>query len=242
MARKTQEKKAISPYIPFLTLKNLVGTLKSTTVPPVIDSSVLRSMSGSMRSQVMSALRFLDLIDANNTVQDKLKNLVKAYETDDWPQAVARVIETAYQGIAKDVDLKNGTSSQLNDAFRKTGNVEGQMLEKAVRFYLTALKEAETSFSPLFVMRGARTGLRPRTVPKTKKGRVRGSETAEDDVLEDDELSDGEIARFRFHVPNKRDAVIALPADIDADDWEMVKIMLDAAVKRLTKNNNGGVA
>ena len=42
-------------------------------------------------------------------------------------------------------------------------------------------------------------------------------------------------AKFRIPIPSKADAVLYLPRDIDSQDWEMVKVMLDAYVSRLTK-------
>ena len=232
MAKKTQEKKAIAPYIPFLTLKNLVATLKSTTIPPVIDSSVLRSMSGSMRSQVMSALRFLNLIDENEKVQESLRRLVNSYETDTWKTVLGEVIAPAYVTIELEFDRASGTSSQINEAFRKIGNVEGQMAEKAIRFYLAALKEAEIPYSPHFVTRGARTS--GRAAPRKPKG-SRKAEINDQDEQEDQDISDLDTARFRIPIPGKREVVITVPTDIDAEDWAMVKIMLDAYVQRLTK-------
>ena len=231
MAKKTQEKKEIAPYIPFLTLKNLVATLKSTTIPPVIDSSVLRNMSGSMRSQVMSALRFLNLIDENDKVQEGLKRLVNAYETDGWKSVLGGLITPAYVVMELDFDRSSGTSSQINEAFRKNGNVEGQMLEKAVRFYLAALKEADIPFSPHFVTMGARTS--GRTAPR--RIRLLRKLDVDQDEQEEQDFSDLNIAKFRIPIPGKRGVVIAVPTDIDEADWTMVKAMLDAYVQRLTK-------
>ena len=47
--------------------------------------------------------------------------------------------------------------------------------------------------------------------------------------------------KFRLPVPGKADTIVVLPEDIDADDWKMLKIQLDAYVQRIVgSSGNGG--
>lgn len=232
MSRKAREIKNLAPYIPFETFRSFIETLKTTVVPPVIDNSILPRMSGSLRSQLLSALRFLGLVDGSGTVISKLNNLVSTYQTENWEGAIGTIIGEAYIEIVDGLDLDVGTSSQLEAAFRNKGNVDGQMLDKAVRFYLAALKESKLTFSPHFTTR------KPKVRgfgKKVKNGRSQDEQNEEpDDRLEDIPPIKG-TARFRLPIPGKNDGIVQVPDDIDQDDWEMLRIQLDAYVARLIK-------
>lgn len=155
MSENTNENKHLPPYMSFKTLNSFVDRLNSSTTPPVIDKSVLSNMSGSGRSALMSALRYLQLVDGEDVVQDSLRNLVKAYKTDTWKAVLYDTLKGPYNEIVKDLDLKTGTDAQLQKAFKINGGVEGHMQINAIRFYLSFLKEAGIPYSPHFGMRRA---------------------------------------------------------------------------------------
>jgi len=230
--RKTPKKAA--PYIPFKTFTSFIERLHNTAVPPIIDGSVLQTMSGSMKSQLMSALRFMNLIDGAGTVNDKLRKLVTSYKTDSWKESLSEVIADSYNEVIGNVDLESGTAQQLNEAFRLRGGVDGQMLEKAVRFYLAAHTECGLSLSPHFTAKHARK-YTPRK--KAKKKAHKTKEEAENDETDFDIGFDESIqAKFRIPIPGKPDGIIVLPNDISRGDWKMVKTMLDAYVDHLTSD------
>ncbi len=186
MAKNDEKPFKITPYIPFRTFRGFIEKLHQTAVPPTIDHSVLETMSGSMRGQLLSSLRFLNLLDLENTVLEPLKKIVKSYKTDSWSDTLSEIIFDAYMEVIGDVDLDTGTARQLHDAFRLRGNVDGQMLEKSVRFYLGALEICGTTFSPHF------KGKKPRkTGPrKSKKGKKKRQKDNDDDL--DDDLDEEE--------------------------------------------------
>ncbi len=229
MSVKESGIKTIVPYIPFKTLKGLIERLHNTVVPPAIDSSVLHSMSGSMRSQLMSALRFLGLTNGDGVVTDKLKGLVKAYKTETWAQTLSDVIFEAYPAVIGDVDLDTGTDAQLDNAFRKRGNVDGQMLDKATRFFLAALTEAGVAYSPHF---GARKA--PQRSTSSRKAAVKKKSPSKGEVAETDEGVDEEadtpadMEKFRFPIRGKGHGLIVFPSEMDKGDWAIVRKMLDA--------------
>lgn len=243
MAKTDEKPKSYPPIIPFATLTNFTEVLKNTAVPPVVDGSLLTKMAGSMRSSLMSSLRFLGLISGTNHALEPLHALVKAYGTDGWQDALIQLLMPAYEEITEGVNLDSGTGAQLYDAFRTRGGVEGQMLEKAVRFYLSLMTEAGAKYSPHFKSKTIR---KPSAKKPKPKGRTVIDELDDpDDDLRDD--VDGEIvfdartyARFQIPIPgDKGTATIVLPKSLDADDWQMVKLMLDAYVGRQIKT--GGV-
>ena len=221
MAKRAQETKPGVPYIPFKTLLNFIDRMDSSTVPPVIDTSVLIQMSGSMRSQLMSALRSLRLIDANGHVQQTLKNLVSSYNTETFQKVLEDIISHSYSHVVGDVDLKAGTAKQLSKAFRENGNVDGQMLDKAIRFYLAALKEAGVTVSPHFMFR------KPRK-PRAKKP-PKNDQQEENNDIENEIPTAGRI-QWRLPIRDKGQAIISLPDNITSEDWRILKIQLDAFI------------
>lgn len=153
MQNKTKDNKNLPPYMSFKTFLSFIGRLKSSTTPPVIDKSLLNNMSGSGRSQLMSALRYLRLIDGNASVQDGLRDLVEAYSTDTWAKVLYDTLKDPYREIVDGLDLGAGTDAQLQKAFKDNGGVEGNMQINSIRFYLAFMKEAGVPYSPHFGMR-----------------------------------------------------------------------------------------
>ncbi len=230
MTDKHKEIKRLAPYIPLKTFKKFIESLKDTAVPPVIDNSILPKMSGAVRSQLKSALRFLVLVDDSGTVQKSLRTLVSSYQTDSWRQSLGELFSTAYSDLVSNVDIDVGTKQMLYAAFRTSGGVDGQMLDKAVRFYLAALREAGISFSPHFAAKGGSAP--PRALKKQGRRKTR-NKIPEDVAPEEDPVNQESMAKFKLPIPEKGDAVITLPESIEKADWDMLKVQLDAWVTRL---------
>jgi hypothetical protein len=230
----------LPPYISFRTLTGFAQKLKETTVPGRIDSSVLRSYAGSVARQLVLTLKWLQLIDGSGGTNDRLKKLVAAYGTPEWKEQLSNLIFEVYQPVVGNLDLDTGTHQQLLEAFRKAG-ADGVVLERAVAFFLAALKEAGTTVSPHFTDRPRR----PRSANGRKKQK---SKKADEDADELEDEEDGEPggdeadstkparrARFQINVPGKRHATIMLPADVSGEDWTMIDLMMKAYVARLEK-------
>src|ERR1700738_1975426 len=117
-------------YIPLIALDNFIERLRATGIPVVIDSNLTRTMSGGTASALMSALRFLGLVDQSGTPQDSLRKLVAAYHTDRWKDVFGDLVDRAYAGIIGDLDLTTATRSMLDDRFRKNSKAAGQERDK----------------------------------------------------------------------------------------------------------------
>jgi len=230
MSEKVNEIQKTPPYAPWKTFLNFIERLKTTAVPPRIDTSMMASMSGATRSQLMSCLKFLGLIDGGGNVSESLRRLVKAYGTESWKETLSEVIFEAYGEIMTEIDLDSATSAQLDERFRTAAGLEGQMLEKAVRFYLAALDESGTTYSPHFKVRkfsgdSARKKARPRSSTKTTDP---SGETP-------DEVNTASLpgtAKFSFPIPGKSMATIIVPRELEEEDWDMVDAMVRAYVGR----------
>ena len=126
--------KIAAAYLPFKTFLAAIETLQ-TGIPPEVDRSVWRSQSGAVQSHILSALRFLNLIDEKGRVQPKLKELVDA--KDDNRRTVLReILQNSYSTLIP-LAQENASQKRLEDALRDLG-AQGTTLVKATRFYLTA--------------------------------------------------------------------------------------------------------
>src|ERR1700736_3709190 len=143
-------------YIPLIALEDFIERLRATGIPAVIDSDLTQTMSGGTASALMSALRFLGLVDQSGTPQDSLRKLVAAYDTDRWKDVFGDLVDRAYATIIGDLDLTTATRSMLDDRFRNNSKVAGQVLDKATRFYLGALEKMQRPISPHFKVRKVR--------------------------------------------------------------------------------------
>lgn len=235
MAKNDKKHLKTTPYIPLKTFSGFIEKLKQTAVPSKIDHSLLDTMSGSMKGQLLSSLRFLNLLNSENTVLEPLKKLVNSYNTEAWGETLSSIIFDAYMEVIGDLDLDTGTARQLYDAFRLRGNVDGQMLDKAVRFFLGTLVDCGITFSPHFKGKITRkTG--PRKPKKGKKKSQKYNDNdLDDDLDEEEETLETKRAKIEIDIPGKKSVSVRLPVDMDEEDWEMVKTMLEAYVKRLTK-------
>ena len=155
--------KMIPPYAPFETIMSVIDQMAKTFVPQRLDAELMPKMSGGMRSNVLSGLRSLGLIDAANHPTADMETLVEARKIggERWPEMLGVLVRDKYGWALKGFDLGRVTSKQLRERFQDVGGVDGVMNDRAVRFFLKALTDAKIEFSPHLNAR------RPRgTVPR----------------------------------------------------------------------------
>lgn len=134
------------PYVPFPSFKTMLMGFKEQGLPSRIDRSVLTKFSGVIGSQLLSALRFLSLIDEDNHPKPGLQTLVAAAGSEHWASALEVVLKKAFAPIFT-LDLKTATSAQFNERFRAEYPGEGSTLRKTMTFFLGALKDAQVPVS-----------------------------------------------------------------------------------------------
>jgi len=156
------------PYISFKTLTNLLERLEQTHLPPRIDRSYLDGMSGGYQTQVIAALRWLDLIGENGEARPVLVAL--ATTSGQRPQMIGELLHSRYPSVFA-ISNSHGTQGQLEEEFRKFG-VSGSTLRKAIAFFLHAARYAEIPVSAHFKIPPARNGDRP---PARRKRETRGN-------------------------------------------------------------------
>ncbi len=143
--KATQIKKALHPYISFKTLINLIEKL-GPGIPGRIDRSLMDTISGGAQVQLMSALKFLDLIQEGGVPTDKLRRLVNS-EGAERQEALKTIIKSPYSFLFDNFSLDTATVHQLQEQFKNTG-ASGETVRKCIKFFLDAAKEAEIPLSP----------------------------------------------------------------------------------------------
>ncbi len=156
----------LPPYCSFQSVKTLLGSLKEHGLPGRIDRTLLTNFSGSVAKQVLSALRFLRLTDAEGNTTPALRNAVDAFGTEAWSEVLSRIIRDAYSPIF-DIDLDAATPGQFNRQFAKTYPSKDAVLRKCVVFFLNAATEAQIPISQ-YILKDRK----PRTHGAQRKPRI----------------------------------------------------------------------
>lgn len=157
------------PYTSFGSFKSALAVLSEHGVPNRIDRSVWgNKFSGSVLSQVLTALRFLRLIDNDSVPTSSLRTLVATYGKSSWATELRIIVEVAY-GPVLDLDLEKATANQLYERFRTLYGAEGETGRKCVTFFLHAAQEAAIAVSSYLL-----TNAKPRSAggPSRRKPRV----------------------------------------------------------------------
>lgn len=139
--------KRVTPYVSFQTFLTLIEDLKANGLPPELDRSAFRKFSGGVGTQLISALKALDLMDADNRPTEKLARLKDAYGTDDFKGVLREVIEHAFRFLDR-IDLKTATPAMFSDAFREATGAQEEVLRKCRTFYLHAAKYLGIEIGP----------------------------------------------------------------------------------------------
>jgi len=161
------ELKSLTPaYVPFKTFTSVLDSF-STFLPDTIDSTMWPSYSGGIKSQLMGALRFLNLIDDDGKPTQPLHAL-STLSAEERPAAFKGVLKHAY-GSLMSLDLTKATPGSFDGEMRKFGQ-EGETHRKASSFFLQAAKWAGVPLSPLLLKKGSLSGSRRKrpSAPKAK--------------------------------------------------------------------------
>lgn len=230
---------AMPPYGPWTTFTTFVSGLNGTVVPPVVDGTLIRNLSGSAQSQLRGALRFFSLVEGeDDRVTDRLRALVAAStDKEQWLAALAELVPSAYAPITDGVDLLTGTRGQLEAAFRERGNVTGSVNEKAVRFFLSAMTEAGQSLSPHFGAPsangskppsggvGRKLGNRRAGARKANGGTVNGNGNGNGEAEDTAAVPAGQ-EKVTLSIPGGRTVNVLLPGDLAPAEEDFLLLYL----------------
>lgn len=155
------------PYTSFRTFKTFIEDLRDQGVPSRIDRSVLTRFSGAVGTQLMHALRFLDLIDGSGQPTPRLRELVNAAGEEHWRRTFLEILRRQYAPMFA-IDLEAATPSQFNETFRKAFPAADAVVQKCVTFFLYAASDAGVNISGRVLK-----GRKPRTFPPSGRHPVR---------------------------------------------------------------------
>jgi len=219
---------AIPPYVPFPSLKSFVQNASQQGLANRIDRSVLTNFSGSTQTQLITALRFLGLIDAKGHPTDRLETLVRASGTDEWSNALAAALRDRYPTLFGEFDLARATPNQFGERFRSTFPGSDAVQRKAVTFFLGAAQDAKIPVSPHITK-----NKKPRTVSSV--GRRRGPRATSPRTLIEPTIVDpvAVINGLGTHVPKAQNAYELLavfdPSDMSPDEqaavWTLIQYL-----------------
>ncbi len=154
------------PYVSYKTFDSFMTRLQQH-LPTRIDRSYWGEMySGSTGTQLMSAMRFLNLIDANARPMPRLKLLVSTTTGEHRAALLRQVADDAYAFALKGtLDTQNATYAELEDVFKNTYRMKSDVCRKCIKFFTEFSKDAGIPLSPQITKK--RKMPRASPVPKT---------------------------------------------------------------------------
>lgn len=165
MKEDANNPKSPPPYVAWKTLKNFLRSLVQG-VPPQIDKSMMRSLSGGVQSQIIQALKAMRLIDDKGVPSAKMEQLVKA-EGDEFKKVLRDVLSATYPFLRSgSFNPKLATMKMLEDEMGKMAG--GGTVSKCIAFFIPAAKDAGIELSTYI----EKPGKRAATNGKPRKARV----------------------------------------------------------------------
>jgi hypothetical protein len=146
-------RKRLPPYVSYRTFLNFIDRLQQG-IPSRIDRSYWSDrLSGSTGTQLMSALRFLGLIDVSGAPTGKLRQLVSAKGTQ--KSDIFRQITSEAFGflLQESFDAQTATYAQLEEVFQRTFELADSVSRKCVKFFVALASDAGIPLSPFITKR-----------------------------------------------------------------------------------------
>jgi hypothetical protein len=142
-------KRGTPPYISPRTFHHLIEQLQKN-LPDRIDRSYLDELhSGSTSTQIMSALRYLNLADSLNKPTHHLKLLI-ASSGEERAKRLKDIANSCYSFVLNNgsIDLQTATYSQLEELFHDYSGVDGDVRRKCIKFFTSLSQDAGITLSP----------------------------------------------------------------------------------------------
>jgi len=146
-------RKHLPPYVSYRTFHNFIERLQEQ-MPSRIDRSYWGEiLSGSTGIQLMAALRFLNLVDANGKPLERLKPLVSA-RGEQRAQLLRIIAYDAFSFVLESsLDLESATYSQLVEVFHNTFQLTDDVSRKCVKFFIALASDAGMPISQFITKR-----------------------------------------------------------------------------------------
>ncbi len=165
-------RRRLPPYVSYRTFCNFVDGLRNG-VPARIDRSYWGDMfSGSSGNQLVTALRFLSLVDANGVPTGQLRQLVSAKGTQKTD--LLKEITSKSFSFLNSLDPQTATYAQLREAFHQTFELGSDVSRKCIKFFVALAGDAGIPLSPFVTkrFRSARNGTATKKVTRKTGTRI----------------------------------------------------------------------
>jgi len=141
-------RKHLPPYVSYRTFCNFLDGLQQR-MPSRIDRSYWGDMySGSNGTQLMAALRFLKLIDANGKPTDQLR-LLAAVRGEQRAPTLRKIINESFDFVLHGpLDLEHATYAQLEEVFHNAFQITEDVSRKCLKFFIAMASDAGMPLSP----------------------------------------------------------------------------------------------
>jgi len=155
MASETARKR-LPPYISYRTFRNFIEGLQHG-IPARIDRSYWGDRySGSNGTQLVSALRFLGLIDHSNAPSPRLRQLISARDAQRG-DILRQICTDAYLFLlGSSFEPQQATYAQLDELFHTVYQLTDDVARKCIKFFIELSLEAGIPLSP-FILKRSRT-------------------------------------------------------------------------------------
>lgn len=138
----------IPPCISYQDFSNFIVKLRQH-LPTRVDRSWGEMFSASTGPRLISAMRFLNLIDLDARPTFRLKLLVSGSTGGYRAIILRRVADEAYSFVLKGVlDTQNATYSELESVFLDTYRIERDVCRKCINFFIDFCEDAGIPLSP----------------------------------------------------------------------------------------------
>jgi hypothetical protein len=146
-------RKHLPPYVSYRTFRNFIDRLQQR-LPARIDRSYWGDiLSGSNGTQLMAALRFLGLIDANGKPLERLRSLAAA-RAEQRVDLMRRMASDAFEFVFEShLDIESATYAQLQEVFHNTFQLTEDVSRKCVKFFIALSGDAGIPLSPFITKR-----------------------------------------------------------------------------------------
>lgn len=199
------EREFLPPYnIPWATFMNSVEKV-AADLPNKVDRSYLGSMSGGLKSYLISAFRSFGLLLEDLTVSEELRALAK--DPEGRPARIGSLL-AQYYPRAVELGKTNATPGELDSAFAEMfPSISGESRTKAIRFYLSACDYAGVAKSPLWKSPKAAGASTPR------RGRSKKTENNNGEGNSAPRTTVGQSLR-EFKLPSGHVLTVSLSTDV----------------------------
>jgi hypothetical protein len=160
-------RKRLPPYVSYRTFLNFIERLEQG-MPARIDRSYWSDrLAGSTGTQLMAALRFLGLIDADGVPTSQIRQLVST-RGEKRTELLRQIATDSYNFVlGGSFDFHIATYAQLEEVFHRNFELADDVNRKCIKFFVALASYAGIPLSP-FITRRLRT-LTAASGTKTKR-------------------------------------------------------------------------